>query len=440
MIPKSIFSAVTLALLTSCNGAGHDGAPTTGAQHAEHPMPASRSESSPVSSPASAEQPSEHAESASATTPIKHEPVPAMPEMPANTDSSHKDYTRTSAPEGYSNITLDVGRARGLALTTAPVEWRDFTRSLRTVGIVALDETKTSHVHSKVRGWIDTINVDFIGKSVRKGQPLLSIYSQEVYAAELEFLSILQQPALGPGVTGEFALAERDARERLLAGARQRLSLWDVPRGEIERLEHTRTARRTFTLDAPRRGIVLTKQALAGMFIDPSLELYLISDVRKLWVLADVYDSDVPFVKIGDNARLSIEGAAQPVAAKIAFISPTIDEATRTLKVRFEVDNRDEKLRPGAFVTVEMDLKLDRGLAVPEDAVIRTGPRSIVFVVNGDRVEPREVQLGPNVAGQYRVVSGLNAGESVATGAQFLLDSESRLRASSAPGGGHAAH
>ena len=345
------------------------------------------------------------------------------------------------APAGYSSFALDLARARSIGLSTATVAEQDFTRSLRTVGVVTLDETRTSHVHAKVRGFIEGISVEFIGKRVRQGQPLVTVYSQEVYAAELEFLSVLEQPAGSVGVTGEFASAERKARELLLAGARRRLSLWDVPKGEIERLEQTRVPKRTFTLASPRTGIVIAKQALLGMFIDPSVELYLISDVRKLWVLADIYGTDVPYLKLGDTARLRIEGTLpHAMPATVAFIPPTIDEPTRTLKVRFELDNREGHIRPGAFVTVEINLSLGHGLAIPEDAVVHAGPRSIVFVVGSERIEPREVSLGPNLAGRYRVEKGLKAGERVATGAQFLLDSESRLRASSAPGGVHGGH
>jgi Cu(I)/Ag(I) efflux system membrane fusion protein len=344
-------------------------------------------------------------------------------------------------PAGYAAFTIDAAKHAGLGLAAVAVEEREFTRALRTVGVVALDETRTAHVHAKVQGWIESISADFVGKRVRSGQPLVSIYSQEVYAAELEFLSIIEQPAPNPAMLGELAGAERKARQQLVAGARRRLALWDVPRGEIERLERTRTPRRTFTLSSPRGGIVVAKQAIAGMFVDPSLELYLISDVKKLWVLADVYASDVPFVKQGSSARLRIEGlGAESIRAKLAFIPPSFEESTRTLKVRFEVDNPDGRIRPGAFADVEMELALGKGLSIPEDAVVHAGPRAIVFVLHGDHVEPREVLLGPNVAGQFRVEKGLRAGERIATGAQFLLDSESRLRASGSSGGGHAGH
>jgi Cu(I)/Ag(I) efflux system membrane fusion protein len=341
-------------------------------------------------------------------------------------------------PPGYAAFTLDADRARAVGLRLAPVEHRDFSRQVRTTGAVVLDETRTSHVHAKVRGWIENVNVDFVGKSVAAGAPLCSIYSQEVLAAELEFLSILEQTSNAAPPSGAFGDAEKRARDQLLSAARRRLALWDVPAAEIARLEATREPRRAFTLDAPRAGIVVAKQALPGLFIDPSVELYVISDVRKLWVLADVYESDLPGVKLGARAALTIEGSnGASVPAEVAFLPPTVDEATRTLKVRFNLDNPDGAIRPGAFATVELRVELGQSLAVPEAAVIHAGRQAIVFVVSGERIEPRNVQLGPLVDGYYAAEAGLSHGESVAVGAQFLIDSESRLRATSGSGAGH---
>jgi Cu(I)/Ag(I) efflux system membrane fusion protein len=358
----------------------------------------------------------------------------------APSSEAERDWGATS-PAGYAVITLDPERARAIGLRVAPVEEREFSKVVRTTGAVVLDETRTSHVHAKVRGWIESISVDFVGKHVAAGTPLCTIYSQEVLAAELEFLSILDQASSAAPLSGALASAEKQARDQLLSAARRRLALWDVPAAEIARLEATREPRRTFTLDAPRSGIVVAKQALAGMFIDPSVELYVISDVRKLWVLADLYESDVPGVKLGDTASLSIEGLpGVRVPAKVAFLPPTVEESTRTLKVRFNLDNTDGAIRPGAFATVEMNVELGRSLAVPEAAVIHAGRQAIVFVPQGDRLEPRSVRLGPLVEGYYSVETGLAGGEAVAVGAQFLIDSESRLRATSGKGPSHGGH
>jgi membrane fusion protein, copper/silver efflux system len=328
-------------------------------------------------------------------------------------------------PEGFAPVALDPAQAGAMGLTTAAVEEKDFSRKIRTVGIVTVDETRTAHVHSRVRGWIEGFHVQYVGQKVKKGQPLVSIYSQEVYAAELELASLTKSPLKSP---------------ELLDAARKRLSLWEVPSATVDKVVETGEPQRTFPMAAPRAGVVVAKQAFEGLFLDPSVELYTITDLSKVWVLADIYEADVADVRVGSEAKLTVEGAEAPLTAKVAFLAPTIDERTRTRKARFELANPNASVMPGAFVTVEMELTLGRGLAVPESAVIRTGERAIVFVVHGTHAEPREVHLGARVGDSYRVLHGLEAGENVATGAQFLLDSESRLRASSAAGGGHAGH
>ena len=370
---------------------------------------------------------------------------------PLSAHAAHEGHPDAGLPSGYAPVTLGPAQAAALGVRIVPVEERHFARTVRTQGVVALDETRTSHVHAKIRGWIEGIHVDFVGKKVTAGQPLCAIYSQEVHAAEIEFLSVLERVRTRPAATGEFAQAEARAQEQLLEAARRRLSLWDVPRAEIERLERTREARRTFPLLAPRSGVVVDKQALEGMFVDPSTELYTVSDLSKVWVLADIYEADVPHVHVGDLAHLTIEGVDASVDAKVAFLPPTIDEATRTLKARFDLKNPEGRLRPGSFVNVAMELGVAHGLSVPESAVIRTGTRNVVFIAHGERgeapggghqalhLEPREARLGPLVSGHYRVEEGLSAGDRVAVGAQFLLDSESRLRATGG-GGGHAGH
>lgn len=365
-------------------------------------------------------------------------------EAPSTASAMPMDHAQMEAggpPIGYAPVHIEADRAKAMGLASAAVEDRAFEKTLRTVGVVALDETRSAHVHPKVRGWIDGIRVNYVGQAVRPGEVLCSIYSQDVYSAELEYLAIVESLSGRPTPTGEFAQAERNAQQKLLEAAKRRLLLWDVPQSEVARLAATREPHRTFALLAPRAGVVVAKQAIDGMYVDASLELYTLSDLSHVWVMADVYESDVPFVHVGDTAKLQVEGVAEAASARVAFLAPTIDEATRTLKVRFELDNKIGHLKPGAFVTAEMTLEMGHGLAVPENAVIRTGARAIVFVVHehegGAHVEPREVSLGPLVGDAYRVDSGLVLGDRVATGAQFLLDSESRLRATSAPGGGH---
>lgn len=355
-------------------------------------------------------------------------------EAPVPPDTAHAGHdmanmggaSNAASPEGYAPVAIDPQQAQAMGLSTARIEEQDFTRNIRTVGLVVVDETRTAHVHSRVRGWIEDFHVQFVGQTVKKGQPLISVYSQEVYAAELELASLTKSSLKSP---------------ELLDAARKRLGLWDVPRSIVEAVERTGEPQRTFPIGAPRSGVVVAKQAFEGLFVDPSIELYTISDLSKVWVLADIYEADVSDVHVGSEAKLTIEGLTEPVTAKVAFLAPTIDERTRTRKARFELANPNSTVMPGAFVTVEMQLGVGRGLAVPESAVIRTGERSIVFVVhNGVHAMPREVKLGARLGDYYRVLSGLQAGEDVATGAQFLLDSESRLKATSGAGGGHAGH
>ena len=349
-------------------------------------------------------------------------PFAAAKPQQAPAHGEHQTHTgHSDTPPGYAPVMLDDKQAAAMGLATAVVEQRALSRTVRTVGVVAFDETRTTHVHAKVRGWIDSIQANFVGRTVRAGQQLCAIYSQDVFAAESELVGLLDRPANDP----------------LLAAARRRLALWDVPKSEIERLEKTREPNRTFPLLAPHAGVIVAKSAIEGTFVDPSTELYTLSDLSKVWVLVDLYERDAPYVHVGDHAKLTIEGEASPLEGTIAFLAPTIDEATRTVKARFVVDNKVGRLRPGAFVSAELPLAMGSGLVVPESAVIRTGTRSIVFLVHGNHIQPREVTLGPAAGDVYRVESGLVAGDRVATGAQFLLDSESRLRASSGTGGGH---
>jgi membrane fusion protein, copper/silver efflux system len=388
--------------------------------------------------------PTAHDHAASTTGPVSSTGVPMSASHehgghPPSNDGG--DITAVgSLPPGYALVPLTQQDTARLNLTRATVEERDFKRTVRTVGAVTADGTRSSHVHPKLRGWVEEIFVNYTGQTVRKGAPLCTIYSPEILAAELELLAVFDRAKAPTGVTsGEFAAIEQRARDVTLEAARRRLFLWDVPPSEIERLESTREPKKAFPLLAPRSGTVVAKQAVAGMYVDASTELYFVSDLSRVWVVVDLYEGDVLYVKVGDKAHLSIEGlSGAPRESAITFIEPTIDEPTRTLKARFELDNRDGRLRPGAFVTAEMHLDAGRGLGVPESAVIRTGSRNVVFVIDANAAAPREVKLGPLVGGFYHVPSGLRAGEQVATGAQFLLDSESRIRATSSPGAAHA--
>ncbi|MCA2980559.1 MAG: efflux RND transporter periplasmic adaptor subunit [Myxococcaceae bacterium] len=331
-----------------------------------------------------------------------------------------------SSPQGYAPLKVEGGSVAGLALKVSSVEVRSLQRTIRTFGVVTFDETRTSHVHPKVRGTLESVSANFVGKTVKQGEQLAEIYSPAVYAAQLELVAILKQG--------------RGAGDPLFESARRRLQLWDVPTSQIERIVQNQKAARTFTLLAPRSGTVLARQALNGMYVAPETELVVVSDLSVVWALIDLYEGDLPLVRAGTAVKLTIEGVPKVREGQVAFLPPSIDESTRTLKARVVLANEAGNLRPGAFVQATLDVDLGSALVVPSQAVIRAGTRNLVFVVSGEHVEPREVQLGASAGEFVQVLSGLKEGEAVATTAQFLLDSESRLRATSGPGGGHAGH
>lgn len=357
---------------------------------------------------------------------------------PAASADPHAAHGASSAtPSGMAPFRADVNRLTALGLETVAVEHAAARRAIRTVGVVGVDETRTSHVHAKVRGFVEGVSADYVGKKVKRGEALCSIFSQQVVAAQLEYLALHRARNATRAVLGEEGPLSGDA---VMAAAKLRLSLWDVPAAILPRIEATGEPLRNFSLYAPRAGTLVARQAYVGTYVEQGTELFVISDLSRLWVQIDLYEAEVAAVPVGTSVALTIEGVGGPIRAPITFLAPTIDEATRTLRARIELDNADGTLRPGAFVHAELETGEGHGLFIPETAVIRTGKRDVVFVVHGEHIEPRDVRLRRVSGDRVQVEEGLAEGEHVATGAQFLLDAESRLRASSSPGGAHAGH
>lgn len=356
------------------------------------------------------------------------EPPPVAADLPANATSA--------VPTGYSHIGLEPAVRDRLDLTTAVAATHHFTRTLAAYGAVVPDETQTSHLHAKVRGWIEEVAVNFTGREVKAGEVLCTLYSPEVYSAQLELLSMLATPAT-QGL-GEFVQADRQVRSLTIAAAKRRLQLWDMPQEDIQQLLKTRKATRTFGLHAPRSGTVVAKQAVTGLYADAATELYTLWDLTHVWVELELPGLAALHVKVGDHVQLSVQGAPAVHHAAISFLAPQVDEMTRSVKARLELDNKNRQLRPGAFASAQVAIELGEMLGVPQESVIRTGTRSLVFIVLPTHIEPREIQLGETADGWIQVLAGLQAGEIVATDAQFLLDSESRIRASSGQGHSHA--
>jgi Cu(I)/Ag(I) efflux system membrane fusion protein len=336
-------------------------------------------------------------------------------------------------------VLLDHARQQALGVRTARVEARSFERDLRVSGIVRVDETRQSHIHLKVMGFVEQVLVNFVGRTVRRGEPLLTVYSPDLLAAESELAQAL---AAQERITeGEFAASERRQAKALIDAARARLTLLDVPAEEIARLEKTRTPSRTLTIRSPLQGTVLSREVVDGMRVMPEMTLFVIADLREVWLLADVFESDLAAVKAGTHAVIRFAGgAAEERTGRVAFVAPTLNETTRSAQVRIEVPNKDGAVRPGLFADVILHVAGVDGLSVPEAAVIETGTRRIAFVESEPgRFEPRELHIGARAGGFVEILHGLAAGEQVAVSAQFMLDAESQIRGSSAPGG-HGGH
>jgi Cu(I)/Ag(I) efflux system membrane fusion protein len=347
---------------------------------------------------------------------------------------------------GRAVVSLSPDRQRVLGIRSEPVRAVSLQREIRTVGRVAADERRLHHIHTKYEAYIEHLHVDYTGKFVRKGQPLASLYSPEIVATQQEYL--LASRARRQLASSSIPSVARGGAD-LLEAARRRLLLWDIRPADIERLELTGEVRRTLDLYSPVSGYVTAKMAQHGMRVTPADTLFDIADLSRLWVLADVYESDLPAVRLGMPAELGLSylpGRAWRGA--VTYVAPTVEEKTRTIKVRVEVDNTDGALKPEMFANVVLKTALGAGLVAPEGALIKTGERTLAFVDHGNGLlEPREVQAGAKVAEGVQVLRGLAEGERVVTGANFLLDSESSLKAAlsamspaTAPPDPHAGH
>ncbi len=328
---------------------------------------------------------------------------------------------------GLSPVQSSPESFRLAGVQTAVAERQTLHRTTRAVGLVVPDETRVRHVQTRMSGWVEKLYVNATGQLVRAGQPLLSLYSPELLATQEEFLRAREASARFAGS----ALPEvRRGGEDLVSAARRRLELLDVPAGVIARLERDGTAQRAITLTAPASGYVTAKSVFEGQQVQPGMDLLTLADLSRVWIEADVYPSEASSVRLGQKATVKVPyGTGAELTGKIAYVYPTLDPQSRTLKVRIELANPGLALKPGMFVDVAPDLETAEGIVVPDSAVIDTGERQVVFVETGAGFEPRDVKVGSRGDGKAVILSGVAAGERVAVRANFLLDSESRLRA-----------
>lgn len=332
-----------------------------------------------------------------------------MPKMPAGTVKI--------APEKQQLV----------GVRTETVERQSLVRTVRTTGQLTSDETKLAHVHVKINGFIDKVYVDYVGQLVKKGQPLFTLYSPDLVATEEEYL-IAKRGAKALG-TSQFPEVSRGS-ESLLRSTRERLRLWDISDEQIKKLDETGEVTKTLTFYSPVSGFVTDRKAFPQTAITPDMDLYLITDLSTIWVNADVYEYEVPFVKVGQTADMQLSYyAGKTYTGKITYIYPTVDPVSRTVKVRIEFSNRNFDLKPQMFANVQLKINYGKQIVVPQEAVMDSGDKQYVFVVHdGGIFEPRMIQMGAKLEGNVVVLSGVNAGETIVTSGNFLIDSESRLK------------
>ncbi len=319
------------------------------------------------------------------------------------------------------------------------VEVSGGSRTIRAVGKVAIDETRIEHVHTKVEGWIDQVFVDFTGKVVKKGDPLFTIYSPELLASQREYLlaakaqNLMQNSALP---------AAFDQSKSLMQAARRRLELWDLSEAQIEQVVKTGQPIKNITVYSPKAGFVTERKAFPQIKVMPDTDLYTIVDLSRVWLMADVFEYEAPNIHVGETAAVTFQAIpGRTFTARIDYIQPQVDPVTRTLKIRLNLDNPTTALKPDMFANVEFRVKLSAKLTVPVDAVLDAGERKTVFIDRGNGfLEPRQVTTGERDGRRIQILSGLTGGERVVTSGNFLIDSESQMKAAAAGMGGMAGH
>jgi len=339
-------------------------------------------------------------------------------------------YAEEAEPMGETQagaVQLSPAKQQLIGVRTGTVTAEDLAQTLRAVGLVETDETRVARVHTKVSGWVRKVFADYTWQQVEKGAPLFTLYSPELVSAQQEYLIARRaQSYLGASPYAEAA----QGSEALLRAARQRLKLWDVTDEQIAELEQRGAAQEELTFYSPASGHVVERKVFPNQYITPDSELYTITDHSRVWVQVQLYEYESAGVRVDMPVAMTVEAYPGRIFhGRVAFVQPHMETETRTLPVRLEFENPELALKPGMFATVEIRVALGRQIVVPRDAVLDTGIRQIVFLAReGGYFEPREVVIGARLGDRVVVLKGLAPGDTIATSAVFLLDSESRLK------------
>jgi len=362
--------------------------------------------------------------------PVVTSAVPAQDSMGMDYVPVYEQTADEQLPAG--TVKIDGVTVQNMSVRTAKALQATLSHTVRAVGRVTYDEQRMVHLHPKTEGWIEKLNVDKTGQWVKKNTDLLSIYSPQLVASQQEYLLALNNyKALEKSPIRDIRIGAED----LLKSSLQRLKLLDVPKHQIHELQGSRKIKKGLHIHAPEDGIVMKIGAREGQFVTPETEIYMIADLSKVWVLVDIYEHELPWVKEGDSVEMQLAGIpGKTFEGHLAYIYPYAEAKTRTIKVRLVFDNPLLLLKPDMFaeVTIHAGKQLN-ALVIPSEAVIRSGSRNQVFVVRAvGKFEPRLVTLGLASNGKVAVLDGLEVGEEVVVSAQFLIDSESKLREATA--------
>jgi Cu(I)/Ag(I) efflux system membrane fusion protein len=365
--------------------------------------------------------------------------MPGMPGMPA--EKSPVQEAKPSPTEGQQaeapTIEIPKDKQQLIGVRTATARVQPLTKDIRTVGLIEYDQRRLNTINTKVEGWVEKLYINFTGTYVKKGQPIADIYSPELWATQQEFINMVRwakRSQAHPKTTASDgpdigAMIDKDALT-LVDSARQRLKLWDISDAQIRKIEESEKPIRTLTVYSPYSGYVLQKYVNQGQRIMPGEKLFDIADLSSVWITADIYEFELPLVKVGDPALVQLSYfPGKQFNTRIDYIYPVLEGETRTAKARFTIPNQGGLLKPQMFTNVDLMIGLGRKLAVPNDAVINTGVRKVAYVDNGDgNFEPREVVTGVQTEKLVEVTAGLKPGDKVASSANFLIDSEAKLK------------